>query len=181
VVSRASSPGDKGMDKKSKNLETIFQQAKIGNEVAFSQIYAATYQSQYYLAYHILHDSSLAEKVIQEIYITFFQNLHNIEHAWEIAVYLSRVNYQLCLKHKNQQMKGANYSFGQTNPDTEGLSLVSTYLDKLSYHLQATLILRYVNRLSVTDISFILGAPPRTVRRYIKKGLAEIKAMQKGL
>lgn len=171
------------MNKKSKtlNLENIFQQAKIGNEAAFPQVYAVTYQSQYYLAYHILHDSSLAEKVIQETYITFFQNINNIEHAREIAFYLSRVNYQLCLKHKNQQVKDVRYSFGQTDPDTRELSLVSTYLDKLSYHLQAALILRYVIRLSVTDIAFILGAPPRTVKRYIKRGLAELKAIQKGL
>lgn len=159
------------------NSEKNLQQAKNGITIDFAQIYAATFESQYYLAYHILHDSTLAKEVVQETYITFFKNIHNIDYAREIAVYLYRVNYQICLKHKNQQMKDSYNSLKPNSQNTAELSLLSAPLDKLSYHFQAALILKYVSLLPVTDIAFILGAPPRTVMRYIQRGLTELKVM----
>jgi len=159
------------------NPESNLKQAKNGSTIDFAQIYAATFESQYYLADRILHNSNLAEEVVQETYITFFENIHNIEHAREIEIYLYRVNYQLCLKHKNQQMKDSNDPSRLISRNAEELPLLSASLDKLSYHIQAALILKYVSLLSVTDIAFILEAPPQTVRRYIQSGLSELKVM----
>jgi len=176
-------------------LESLFLQMKTGDEAAFSQIYKATFETQYYMAYRMLHDSYLAEEVVQDTYTTFYQNMGAINNAKAIVSYLNSVNYHACLKAKLRIQRETPSDFENmesiledespgSNPvkqvlDKETSDELSLALDQIPDHLRSVLLLRYSSNMRIQDIADAMSISPRTVKRYLSRAAADLKEIMK--
>lgn len=155
-------------------LERLLSQAQKGNKISFSKIVVATLGAQYYLACDMLHNSDLAQAVVEAAYIAFYKSIHGMEHSGAITSYLSRVNYYFCVKIRNNDYDDLEARFTH-NKDTPDISLNGDdAFSKLPYTLRAILILRFLSGLSIQNTAFIMGLSPKTIRELLKKAFKRL-------
>lgn len=122
-------------------------------------------------------DRSLAEDIVQETYLKFFQSYTYKDIGKELP-YLYTVARNLCIDEfrKKSFEDISDYPNLRANIDTEPESKIlqmelEEALDLLPSDLREIVLLRYMNELPVSVIAEILNMSRFSVHRRIKEGL----------
>ena len=158
--------------------------AKNGNEKAFEALYERYYQKIYALARTTLKNEADAEDVLQQTFVSVWQNLPKLENTEAFSTWIQRITLNHCRSLLRRRKGDASLdapiddaSDGLAPEPESDLLLPQVYaeredlrvrlghiLDELSDVQRQTILLYYYNELSVDEIAQIMDCSTGTVK-----------------
>lgn len=162
-----------------------------GDQDAFGEIVEIYKNSVYQLCFRMLGNRSEAEDMAQEAFIRAYVNIHSYKQEYKFSTWLFRIATNLCIDRIRK--KKPDYSLDAEVSGTEGLTMYSqipsnsplpeTELESLELHeavnkeilklpekYRSAIVLKYIEELSLKEISEILDLPLGTVKTRIHRG-----------
>lgn len=126
-------------------------------------------------------DYSLAEDIVQETFLKFWQS-HSYKDTGKEMAYLYTIGRNLCMDEfrKREFLNIEDYpdlvSASNSEPE-EHLDQIAieTALDALPDELREIVVMRYVSEMSSADIGKVLSMSRFSVNRRLKEGLAILR------
>jgi RNA polymerase sigma-70 factor, ECF subfamily len=167
------------------------KQVKKGDQDAFAEIVEYYKDKVYQLCYRMLGNAHEAEDSAQEAFIRAYVNIHSYDSTKKFSTWLYRIATNLCIDRIRK--KKPDYYLDAEISGTDGLDMYSQIpakqelpedeLEKLELHEQiqqeilklpekyrSVIVLKYVDELSLKEISDILELPVGTVKTRIHRG-----------
>ncbi len=139
------------------------------------------YDKIYKYCYFKVKNSHVAEDLTQETFLKFFSQNSYINRGKTLA-YLYTIAKHLCIDtYKKTEMLPLDEDIPSesTFKDFETSFAIRQAIETLSEDLQEVIFLRFVNDLSIIEISSIVGISRFSVYRRVNKALKEIKLILK--
>lgn len=135
------------------------------------------------IAYHFLHDRSLAEEAAQDVFLRLYRNLASIKSPKHLIFWLRKVACRRALDEVRKLPKAPPASLEDVaEPATDPSDpdpLLSRGLRRLVASLpedaRAVIILRYQEELDLAEIARILDLPLNTVKSRLERSLGVLR------
>ncbi|MRH43828.1 RNA polymerase sigma factor SigW [Aquibacillus halophilus] len=172
-------------------IKDKIKQVKKGDQSAFEDVVAFYQNRVYQICYRIIGNSHEAEDLAQEAFIRAYVNIHSFDTRRKFSTWLYRIATNITIdrirKKKpdyflDAQIKGTDgldmYSqlpADQPLPEDEVESIeLQNYIQeeimKLPAKYRSVIALRFVDELSLNEISEVLDIPVGTVKTRIHRG-----------
>ncbi len=137
------------------------------------------YDKIYRYCYFKIYDKQLAEDITQETFLRFYKQDLSLDNDKELP-YLYTIAKNLCVDMFRQKPVesiediGTEFAYDPTKEWIDNLTLRSV-IERLPVEEQEMIFLRYVNEISITSISTIVGLSRFAVYRRLTKSLKWLK------
>ncbi len=185
-------------------METIIKkrikQVKNGDQDAFSEIIELYKDKVYQLCYRMLGNSHEAEDVAQEAFIRAFINIESFHIEKKFSTWIFRIATNLSIDRIRK--KKPDYFLDAELSKSEGLTMYSQVANdsplpedelvslelqqivqeeilKLPEKYRAVVVLKYIEELSLKEISDILELPISTIKTRIHRGREALRKQLK--
>lgn len=176
--------------------------AQTGDSDAFAELYAATYQRQYYFAYTYLKDEYLAQDALQETYIIALKNLSKLKDPMLLIAWLNQINFRVCfhLQKKRKRYDAELIDYDSTDEETDSIQTdlaphmtqrninpedlvvridskeyIMNQILKLPFTEAQVVILKYYQELKVGEIARLMDMSRSSVNRYLSSGKTHLE------
>lgn len=162
-----------------------------GDQNAFADIVSLYQHKLYQVCYRMLGNKQEAEDIAQEAFVRAYTNLHTFDQKRKFSTWLYRIGTNLCIDRIRK--KKPDYYLDAEVAGTEGLNLYSQIAsddqlpeetiekmelqDRIQYEIgrlpdkyRTVVVLKYIEELSLQEISDILDMPLGTVKTRIHRG-----------
>ncbi|WP_066321584.1 RNA polymerase sigma factor SigW [Bacillus sp. FJAT-29814] len=162
-----------------------------GDQDAFGEIVEIYKNSVYQLCYRMLGNSHEAEDIAQEAFLRAYVNIKSFNQDLKFSTWLFRIATNLCIDRIRK--KKPDYYLDAEVAGTEGLTMYSQIpsdtelpekeleslelqetvqkeILKLPEKYRSAIVLKYIEDLSLNEISEILDLPLGTVKTRIHRG-----------
>jgi len=154
-----------------------------GDVSAFEDIVKEHQSMVFSVAYHFLHDRSLADEAAQDVFLRLYQNAASIVSPQHLVFWLRKVACRRALDMARKLPKTPPVSLqdiaepSAESPDadpllSEGLRRMVASLPK---DARAVIILRYQEELELAEIARILDVPVNTVKSRLERALGVLR------
>jgi RNA polymerase sigma-70 factor (ECF subfamily) len=166
--------------------------ARNGDRGAFAELVELYKDKIYHLAYRMLNNKHEAEDAVQETFLRVYTNLHRYDEQQKFSTWIFRIGTNHCIDRLRKRKHSA-YSLDAEMPDGEGndyysmlpgnedtpekqIILSETQLqirkaiDALPEKYKSVVILRYLQDMSLQEISDVLDMPVTTVKTRVHRG-----------
>ena len=167
------------------------KQVKKGDQNAFGEIVELYKNNVFQLCYRMLGNRHEAEDVAQEAFIRAYVNINRFKPELKFSTWLYRIATNLCIDRMRK--KKPDYSLDAEVAGTDGLTMYSQIASdeplpeaeleslelqetiqkeilKLPEKYRTVIVLKYIEELSLNEISDILDLPLGTVKTRIHRG-----------
>lgn len=162
-----------------------------GDHEAFSMIVDIYKDKLFHLSYRMLGNRHEAEDIAQEAFVRAYVNIHSYDQTKKFSTWIYRIATNLCIDRIRK--KKPDYFLDSEVAGTDGLTLYSQIATdekgpeaavesmeiqevvqreilKLSDKYRVVIVLRYIDDLSIKEISELLNIPEGTVKTRIHRG-----------
>jgi len=162
-----------------------------GDQDAFGEIVEIYKNSIYQLCYRMIGNQHEAEDLAQEAFLRAYVNIKSFNQELKFSTWLFRIATNLCIDRIRK--KKPDYYLDAEVSGTEGLTMYSqipsttplpeNHLESLELHAtvqkeilklpekyRSVIVLKYIEELSLNEISEILDLPLGTVKTRIHRG-----------
>lgn len=175
-------------------LKQWLQATAAGDERAFQRLYAATSPQLYALLLRMLHNSERAQDALQDAYIKIWQKADSYvpDRGAPLTWLLSIARYRALdlLRRRRPEVAMPEdpdmaaamledevaLSPSEENENLQTLDAVQTCLKTLQPKQRQSVLLAYYEGLTHQELSQRLGAPLGTIKSWIRRGLASLRA-----
>lgn len=175
-----------------KPLETrLARLARKGDQRAFAEIVDLYKDKLYHLAYRMIGNRQEAEDIVQEAFLRVFKHLDRYDENQKFSTWIYRIATNLSIDRLRKRR--AIYSLDAESSDHEGLDgyamlpsddrtpeselllsetqrLIHEAMETLPAKYKSVMVLRYLQDLSLQEISDIMGMPVTTVKTRVHRG-----------
>ncbi|UUZ97648.1 RNA polymerase sigma factor SigW [Paenibacillus sp. P25] len=165
--------------------------ARTGDRVAFEELVELYKDKIYHLAYRMLHNGHEAEEIVQETFLRVYTNLERYDESQKFSTWIYRIGTNLCIdrlrKRKPSYSLDAEMNDGEgtdwysmlpsqeETPDeqlvlSETQTQIRESIDTSPEKYKAVVILRYLQDLSLQEISDVLSMPVTTIKTRLHRG-----------
>lgn len=170
--------------------EELLLLLKSNDENAFEAVYRRYWEGLFTKAYHLLHDRSLAEDVVQEVYLDIWRRRSDIK-VQRLEAYLHQATRFICYRKLSNmprqtpffaELEGALTSsfFADDQVIRKELqTLLNLWIAALSPRKRKIFVMHYFEHLSTKEIGEQLGVSVKTVQNQLTKATSEIREKYK--
>ncbi|SDE12119.1 RNA polymerase sigma-70 factor, ECF subfamily [Paenibacillus sp. UNCCL117] len=166
--------------------------ARGGDRAAFAELVELYKDKIFHLAYRMLHNRHEAEEIVQETFLRVYTNLERYDDQQKFSTWIYRIGTNLCIdrlrKRKISYSLDAEMSDGEGGSDwyatlasqdrtpdqqvalSETQAQIRESIDALPEKYKAVVILRYLQDLSLQEISDALSMPVTTIKTRLHRG-----------
>lgn len=170
----------------------LVRRSQCGDNDAFAELYAATYQKEYQFAYQYLKNEQDAQDALQETYILAIKNLSQLKDPTLVVAWLNQINFRVCYSMVQKQARQNNEDIYANeleaklpraqNPEEQVILVdskqyIMQQILKLPYTESQVILLKYYKSLPLDDIAYIMDLSRSTIKRYLKSGKARLKGL----
>ncbi|WP_046216177.1 RNA polymerase sigma factor SigW [Paenibacillus wulumuqiensis] len=174
------------------NLDTrLVKLALKGDQRAFAEIVDLYKDKIFHLGYRMLSNRHEAEDVVQETFLRVYKSLDRYDPKQKFSTWIYRIATNLCIdrlrKRKpsfsldaelNDQDNTDGYALipgDERTPESEYLltetqQLIHQAIDSLPDKYKTVMILRYLQELSLQEISDVMDMPVTTIKTRVHRG-----------
>lgn len=181
----------------SQSDEELITAICLGAEWAMELLYQRYCRYTYALAYRILHESSTAEDIVQEVFLSIwrkaasYQSQHGSVRSWlQAIVHHKAIDRIRSVAHRDSQWTPLQIENEQDPPSTqpdvweqawrsEQSALISTVLGQLPYEQRQVIELAYFYGYTHLEIAQQKKIPLGTVKGRMRLGLQKMKHLLK--
>lgn len=178
-------------------LAELLNQARTGDQKAFDELYRATAPIQYRKALGMLARPDLAEEAVQESYLTLVKKWGQLHSPQALVAYLNRATHLNCLAILRRQTRQPELREDESLaaiPDIdelvqpeeaaqgrdEQLRLLRA-LSALPPDQREAVLLRYCQKLPLTQVAQTMDCSVSTVQRLLKRALSALRGQMGAL
>lgn len=176
------------------------EQAKAGNQEAFSALYQATYGRNYYVVLKMVNREADAEDILQDAYVKIYNKLNQFTYTGEnsFASWTTKIVSNTALDFLRRKSPVLFSEMGEEEENTvfdiednsisvrpdlsldqkETSRIVQELLDELSDEQRICVIMYYVEQLSIAEIAEQCACPEATIKSRLR--YARIKLQGQG-
>ena len=176
------------------------EQARAGDQDAFSVLYQATYGRNYYIALRMVKSEAEAEDILQDAYVKIYRKLEQFTYTGEnsfaswtakivnnTALDFLRRKTPVLFSEMGDEENDMVYDIEDTsiavNPDLsldqkETARIVQELLDELSDEQRICILMYYIEQMSISEIAEQCACPEATVKSRLR--YARIKLQGQG-
>jgi RNA polymerase sigma-70 factor (ECF subfamily) len=159
------------------------------NETALERLIAIYEEPLYKAALAYLADKSSAEDAVQNTFITLWQQAHKINKSSALRSWLFATLFNQCRKHirtlinrQKRELKFAESKSLESSPNTEekqdsNIALLQSALDKLKDPQKQLIILKFYEKMSIAEISEVMGLKEGTCKSRLHRAIAKLKTL----
>lgn len=183
----------------------LLKMAEKGDRQAFAELVDLYKDKVYSLAYRMLGNAQDAEDIAQETFMRVYANLHRFDDQYKISTWIYRIANNLCIDIiRKRKVRRHQFSFDAEITGTDGLDLYDTVHDNdpspeqqlitselqnkvkdailsLAPKYRTIMILKYIEDLSLQEISDIVGLPVATVKTRVHRGREALRKKLRSL
>lgn len=166
-------------------LNQLVREIKNGLMDSFDELYQLTYRKVFFIALGVLHDSQLAEDIVQDTYLKMLESIQEYREKNFLA-YLLTIAKNLAINEYNRRKR---ISFTSEEIDTyieinledylqikaEKRELIQKSLACLDVLEKNVFLLYTIENLTHKEIAFILEKPIGTITWIYQKALKKIR------
>lgn len=172
-------------------LKRKIKKVKKGDQDAFADIVEYHKDKLFHLCYRMLGNREEAQDAAQEAFIRAYVNIHSYDTSKKFSTWLYRIATNLCIDRIRK--KKPDYYLDAEVAGTDGLNMYSqiaadqvlpeeeleqvelqefiqSEILKLPEKYRTVIVLKYIDELSLKEISDILDLPLGTVKTRIHRG-----------
>lgn len=174
-------------EQKSDEAELLYAIAK-GSEEAFTILFEERYSKFYTFAFKLTRSSTLAEEIIQDVFLNVWINRSALENILNFDAYLNRITRNLSFNALRNIAKDKimvnelpddehfpDYSTEQSLAYNDTLSLMRAAIAKLSPQQQLVYKLCHHEGLTYEQAASKLNIAPSTVHSHMKAALGNLR------
>jgi RNA polymerase sigma-70 factor, ECF subfamily len=171
--------------------QRIIQRAQKGDRAAFSELVDLYKDKVYHISYRMLGNRQEAEDVAQETFLRVYANLDNYDPQYKFSTWIYRIASNLSIDAIRKRKKNLSLDAEITGADgavwhdrladagkgpeeellTDELQEeVQGAIMGLNPKYRAVMLLRYIEDLSLQEISDVVGLPISTIKTRIHRG-----------
>jgi len=166
---------------------SIVLAARRGDADAFRELYSAYRDPIWTLVVSLVGDSSQAQDVMQNVFFKAFRGLGGFRFQSGLFTWIYRIARNECLNHLRRRevpyvpledVLGSGDEIDRARvSDLEEArqAALRDAVKHLPLKMREVVVLKYVEDLSYTEMSRILGCPPGTVASRLNRALAELE------
>lgn len=162
-----------------------------GDQNAYADIVSLYQHKLYQICFRMLGNKEEAEDIAQEAFVRAYINLHSYDQKRKFSTWIYRIATNLCIDRIRK--KKPDYYLDAEVPGTDGLDMYSQIAadeklpeevveqmelqERIQYEIsrlpdkyRSVIVLKYIEELSLQDISDILDMPLGTVKTRIHRG-----------
>lgn len=179
-----------------KNLddEKIIQLIKKNDQQAFRILIERYEKKVATTVINMLGNTDLADDVGQEVFIRFYNNIHQFKGASSLGTYLTRIAINMSLNElKRQKVRKMRFFFWGNNENDEDNktleiadtvnfenksdagNLIKMALQKIDANLRSVIVLRMIEGYDTRETAAILEIPQGTVLSRLSRGQQKLK------
>jgi RNA polymerase sigma-70 factor, ECF subfamily len=166
-------------------------EVKKGDQNAFAEIVEIYKDKVFQLSYRMLNNRHEAEDIAQEAFIRAYVNINSFNTSLKFSTWLYRIATNLCIDRIRK--KKPDYFLDAEVSGTDGLTMYSQIpsdvplpekeleslelqesiqkeISKLPEKYRSVIVLKYIEELSLNEISEILDLPLGTVKTRMHRG-----------
>ncbi|MFC5407619.1 RNA polymerase sigma factor SigW [Cohnella soli] len=175
-----------------KPVETrLARLARKGDQRAFAEIVDLYKDKLFHLAYRMTSNRQEAEDVVQETFLRVYKNLDRYDENQKFSTWIYRIATNLCIDRLRRRK--AVYSLDAESSEHEGLDgyamlpsddrtpeselllsetqkLIQEAIATLPVKYKSVMILRYLQDMSLQEISDVLDMPVTTIKTRVHRG-----------
>ena len=178
----------------------ILELAQAGDMNAFSMVVESCADQLYTLAFRFLGNGPEAEDAVQETLLRVYTNLPRYDGRFKFTTWVYRIATNVCIDRLRKRKLESSLDADRDDGDTEGSDWydrlpgysptpeeellrqetsneVQRALADLPPTYQSVLILRYIQELSLQEISDIVHLPITTIKTRIHRGREAMKQL----
>lgn len=176
-------------------ITALVKEARAGSRTAFEQLVDLFQEDIFRMVFYRIRSAMDAEDLAQDIFMQAFKNLSGLKavdrfRSWLFSIALNRVR-DFNRKRRFRALFGAlddsdevSQSYAETNyhPDALGNLMIKDFwkqigllMDKLSRMEREVFILRFMDHLSIKEISMVLEKSESTVKTHLYRALQKFK------
>lgn len=164
-------------------IASLVIQAQRGSSNAFAELYVMTYDNVYNYACHYLHDTFLAQDIVQEIYIQALRKINDLKNPSVFIAWLNQIAFHVCFHtcQKNNSQYGLvsdQILFSiydektERNPEAHVVqqyerTALQQAIDALPATEKQIIIMKYYNKMTIEEIASALDISRSTVKRRL--------------
>lgn len=177
------------------DVAALVEQARAGSRTAFEQLVGMFQGDIFRMAYYRTHSPMDAEDLTQEIFMQAFKNLSRLKTAerfrsWLFKIALNRVRdfnrkkrFRALFSTLDDSDK-VDRSYGETRDHPEALyslmvkdfwKQIGLFIDKLSRMEREVFMLRFMDHLSIKEISQVLRKSESTIKTHLYRSIQKFK------
>ena len=164
----------------------LVKKAIKGNKSAFGKLVQQHYERIYRTAYLYVHNEEDALDAVQEATYQAFTSIHSLKNPEYFLTWFTRIVIRCSVHILNKESNVVPLSDeilanlpGQVNPNIEESSQLLHAIQQLRENYRTVIILFYYYDYPIKTISNVMGIPESTVKTYLSRGKAELKASYK--
>ncbi|MFC4765901.1 RNA polymerase sigma factor SigW [Effusibacillus consociatus] len=169
----------------------IVKRAQKGDRMAFAELVELYKDKLYNLCYRLMGNSHDAEEVAQEAFLRAYANLKRFDSRHKFATWLFRIATNCCIDRLRKRK--ASYSLDAPLDDEDGGDMygilpskdpmleervltresrleLQAAIEQLPPSYRAVIVLKYIEELSMQEISDVLSVPVSTVKTRLHRG-----------
>jgi len=166
-------------------LNQLVRELKSGNMSVFDELYQLTYRKVYFIALGVLHDTHLAEDIIQDTYLKMLDSIQQY-HEKNFLAYLLTIAKNLAINEYNRRKK-INYTSEEIDSyaeldlqdylqiKVEKKELIQKSLSCLDIFEKNVFLLYTIENLTHKEISIMLEKPIGTITWTYQKAIHKIR------
>jgi RNA polymerase sigma-70 factor (ECF subfamily) len=165
--------------------------ARNGDRGAFAQLVDLYKDRLYHMSYRMLSNSQEAEDVVQDAFLRVYTNLERYDEHQKFSTWIYRIATNLCIDRLRKRKatfsldaempegEGSDwYTLMPSNEDTpekqlllsESQAQIRESINALPEKYKSVVILRYMQDMSLQEISDVLSMPVTTIKTRLHRG-----------
>jgi len=170
-------------ENRGERLGTALRLAVQGDQAAFAALVEEHQSMVFSIAFHYLHDRSLAEDVAQEVFLELYQRLATIQSPAHLTFWLRRVAVHRSIDQGRKQVHRREEELDSIVEPAAARAASDTMLhDRLRQSLRAlpekqrmVVVLRYQEDMGPAEIAEVMEMPVNTVKSTLHRTLEELR------
>lgn len=165
--------------------------ARKGDQRAFAEIVELYKDKIFHLAYRMLNNRHEAEDIVQETFLRVYKNLDRYDENQKFSTWIYRIGTNLCIDRLRKRKP--SYSLDADMNDQEGMDgysmipsddrtpesemllsetqrIIHQAIETLPAKYKTIMILRYIQDMSLQEISEVLTLPVTTIKTRVHRG-----------
>ncbi|CDN43484.1 RNA polymerase sigma factor SigW [Paenibacillus sp. P22] len=175
-----------------KSIEAnLIRLALKGDQRAFADLVGMYQDKLYHLAYRMLYNRQEAEDAVQETFLRVFRNMERYDESMKFSTWIYRITTNLAIDRLRRRKPG--FSLDAEVPEHDGLDgysmfasedaspedevllsetqrIIRTAIETLPPKYKSVMVLRYLEDLSLQEISDVLDMPVTTIKTRVHRG-----------
>jgi len=167
--------------------KSLVEQLKEGRRKAAEQFVDRYHKQIFYYMRRLGHDYQTSEDLTQEVFISAWEHIDQLRRAGSLKGWLYRIASNVSGKHyrrlKNIEISGDEVFEAMADDDSmssrpeyrERLELVKNAVDELSLKLKETIVLHYMQDLTISETAEALGIREGTLKNRLNRALRKLE------